>query len=144
MRDRIVKVAGVLALAGAVALATQGMAQVKKGKSRPMTTKQLMGGLVGPSTSALGKDLQGVGPADDKAWEAAATKAALLNESAHLMMDDGRCPDATWAAACKAMQDGSQQLLAKIEAKDASGARDAMTMVTGSCKSCHMVFKNKN
>ena len=91
MRDRIVKVAGVLALAGAVALATQGMAQVKKGKSRPMTTKQLMGGLVGPSTSALGKDLQGVGPADDKAWEAAATKAALLNESAHLMMDDGRC-----------------------------------------------------
>jgi cytochrome c556 len=141
MRDRIVRIVGAVALACAVALATQGVAQVKKGKSRPMTTKQLMGGLVGPATKDLGKDLQGTGPADDKAWEAAGIKAALLNESGHLMMEDGRCPDATWAAACKTMQDGSEQLLTKIEAKDASGARDAFMVVTSSCKSCHTVFK---
>ena len=141
MRDRIVKMAGVLALAGAVVLATAGMAQVKKGKTRPMTTRQLMGGLVGPQCTALGKELQGAGPADEKAWDAAALKAALLNESSHVMMEDGRCPDATWANACKTLEVSSQQLLLKIEARDAPGARDTFAMMTTSCKGCHTAHK---
>ena len=47
--------------------------QIKKGKTRPLTTKQLMGGLVKPDCAALGADLK-KDPADDKAWAALATQ----------------------------------------------------------------------
>ena len=84
-----------LALIGVLAIAGGAMAQVKKGKTRPLTTKQLMAGSVGPHYTALGKALQAEGPADDKAWADAQTAAALLNESTYTLMEDGRCPDAT-------------------------------------------------
>jgi cytochrome c556 len=140
VRYRIAALAGTGVLALAVLFAAEGVAQVKKGKSRPLTTKQMMGGHIGPTCTALGKELQ-AGPADDKAWEAAATKAALLNESGYTLMDDGRCPDAVWAEACKKLQDSSHALLAKVEAKDMSGAREAFTTLTASCKSCHTAHK---
>lgn len=115
-------------------------AQIKKGKTRPLTTKQLMGGLVGPNCGGIGEALK-TEPADDKAWEALATKAALLNESSYTLMDDGRCPDADWAAASKMLGEGSAALLAKIEAKDAAGAQEAFKAMTASCGACHKVHK---
>jgi hypothetical protein len=38
-------------------------AQIKQGKSRPLKTRHLMSGVVGPNCGALGKALQGAGPA---------------------------------------------------------------------------------
>ena len=140
MNYRFALVIGAAALTGALVLGSQSAAQIKKGKTRPLTTKRLMAGLVGPSTNGLRQDLQ-AGPADDKAWEALAAKAELLNESAHVMMQDGRCPDATWAGACKSLDEATAALLAKIEAKDASGARESLTAVGAACKSCHMAHK---
>ena len=131
----------VLALAGGLGFVSATGAQVKQGKSRPMTTKQLMAGLVKPQCTALSESLRGDGPTDDKGWDAAATQASLVNESAYLMMDDGRCPDATWAEACKMMQDGSKLALAKIAVKDAAGAREGFAMVSKSCGTCHKAHK---
>jgi len=141
MKGRLI--IGMLAVTGvlAVGLVTQGAAQVKQGKTRPLTTRQLMNGLVKPHMTALGEAMKGSGPADDKGWEAAATQAALLNESSHIMMADGRCPDAVWAGACKSLQDGSAALLGKIAAKDAAGARDALGAVAMACGSCHKEHK---
>lgn len=141
MRFKLLTAGALLAISGVLALATQGDAQVKKGKTRPLTTKRMMSGLIGPQTGVLRQGLQGAGPADDKAWESLAVSAELLNESGHLLMEDGRCPDKTWADASKALQDGAAAVLAKVEAKDAAGAREALTMVAGSCKSCHMAHK---
>jgi cytochrome c556 len=129
------------ALAGLLALACQSGAQVKQGKTRPLLTKQLMAGMVKPNCAGLGEALKGSGPADDKAWDAAATQAALLNESAHIMMADGRCPDAVWAGACKTLQDASQEALEKIKARDAAGAQGAFAAVTKSCGACHTAHK---
>ena len=126
---------------GAVVLGTQVGAQVTKGKSRPLTTKQLMNGLLKPHCTAVGDALKGDGPADDKAWEALATHAALVTESGYTMMEDGRCPDAVWAGACKTIQDSGKTLLEKIEAKDLAGSREAFGTLTGSCKSCHVAHK---
>lgn len=114
--------------------------QIKKGKTRPLTTKQLMGGLVRPNCAALGADLK-KDPADDKAWAALATKAALLNEAGHILMADGRCPDADWANACKTLRDCSAVVLEKIEAKDAEGAQEAFGAMTKSCGACHSKHK---
>lgn len=130
-----------LALVGVLCFVSQSGAQVKQGKSRPLTTKQLMAGLVKPHTTTLGDSMKGDGPADQKAWDAAATSAALLNESAHTMMEDGRCPDATWAEACKQMDEGTKVALQRIASKDAAGTREAFAMVTKSCGTCHKAHK---
>jgi hypothetical protein len=115
-------------------------AQVKKGKTRSASTKQLMAGLVKPNCAGLGEALKAA-PADDKAWEALATQAALLNESSYLLMDDGRCPDGVWAGAAKTLREGSTELLAKIEAKDYAAAQTAFQSVTKSCGECHKAHK---
>jgi cytochrome c556 len=129
------------ALAGILILTTQTSAQVKQGKTRPLTTKQLMAGLVKPQTTTLGESLKDPGPADAKGWEAAATHAALLNESGHAMMADGRCPDAAWENACKMLDEATRLVIAKVEARDVAGAREGLTMVTKSCAACHSVHK---
>lgn len=131
---------GLVAIAVVAMLVTSAGAQIKKGKSRVLTTKQMMAGLVKPNCAGIGEGLK-TAPADDKAWEDLATKAALLNEASFTMMDDGRCPDADWANAAKALREASAAVLAKIEAKDAAGAQEAFKGVTGSCAACHKVHK---
>jgi cytochrome c556 len=132
---------GFLFVLGAVGmLSVSAIAQVKKGKTRLLTTKQLMGGLVKPHATAIGDGLK-TAPADDKAWAELATKVALLNEASYTMMDDGRCPDDVWANACKALREGTATALAKIEAKDLAGAQDAMKAASASCGTCHKAHK---
>lgn len=115
-------------------------AQVKKGKTRAASTKQLMSGLVVTNCKALGAVAKSA-PADDKAWDALATNAALLNEASYLLMDDGRCPDGTWAKACKSLRTQSEAVLAKIKAKDRDGAAAEFKKLTQSCGVCHKAHK---
>lgn len=142
MKHRLAQAAALLAVAGVLFIAGQSSAQVKKGKTRPALTKQLMSGLIQPNCAALGAALKGTGPADDKGWDAAATNAALLNESGHALMADGRCPDATWAGASKTLQDCSAVVLEKVQAKDAAAAREAFGALTKSCATCHQAHKH--
>jgi len=128
-------------IVGIVSVLSAGaFAQVKKGKTRVLTTKQLMSGLIKPDCSGIGEGLK-LAPADEKAWDDLATKAALLNESSFILMDDGRCPDGDWANASKALRDGSAAVLTKIESKDYAGAQEAFKTVTGSCAACHKAHK---
>ena len=85
-------------------LSLGAFAQVTKGKTRPLTTKQLMGGLVKPNCGGIGEGLKEA-PKDDAGWAALACRAALLNEASYILMDDGRCPDKTWADAAKALRE---------------------------------------
>jgi cytochrome c556 len=137
MKKVLLVVAVLVAVAGISVVAT---AQVKKGKTRAASTKQLMSGIVQVNCAALGKGTKDA-PTDDKGWAALATNAALLNEAGYLLMDDGRCPDGDWAGAAKAMQTGSAAVLAKIEAKDLEGAAAEFKKVTESCAACHKVHK---
>ncbi len=141
MRSKLLTAGALLAVSGVLVLATQGDAQIKKGKSRPLTTKRMMSGFIGPQVGVLRSGLTGSGPADDKAWEALAVSAELLNESGHMLMEDGRCPDKVWADASKALQDGAATVLAKVAAKDAAGAREGLAVINGSCKGCHTAHK---
>lgn len=125
-----------------VALVVSSAGQVKKGKTRAAHTKQIMAGLVQTNCAAAGKALK-EGPADDKAWTSLATHAALLNEASYLVMDDGRCPDAEWAKAAKALREASAELLAKVEAKDAAGAQQSFTSLTQACSACHKAHRQQ-
>ena len=127
-------------LAVLVMLSITATAQVKKGKTRPMLTKQLMSGLNKPNCTALGDGLKTT-PADDKAWEQLATNAALLNEASYILMEDDRCPDADWANAAKTLREGSAAVLEKLDAKDAAGAQEAFKTMTQACGACHKAHK---
>lgn len=134
-------IAGVCAVA--VSLLASGLvsAQVKKGKTRAAKTAQLMKGVMKVHCGDLKKALDSK-PANDEAWDDIAVHAAVLNELSYLLMDDGRCPDATWAeAASKTLRNGSAEVLAAAEAKDYEKARTGFGNLTKSCKACHDAHK---
>ena len=116
-------------------------AQIHKGKTRLALTKQIMVGLVHPNYSAIEKLAKDI-PANEKAWDTLATNAALLNEASHLLMDDGRCPDANWEKAAQQLRKGSGAVLAKIEAKDAASVVIELKAMTQACVACHAAHKD--
>jgi hypothetical protein len=117
-------------------------AQIKKGKTRLAETKFLMRGAVGPNCSALAKLVKDE-PKDDKGWEALACHASILNELSYVLLEDGRCPDQSWADACKALRESSSKLRDAADAKKLEAAQGAFKGVTGSCSACHKVHKGK-
>ncbi len=137
MKRSILVVAALFGVALAAAVAD---AQVKKGRSRPATTKQLMAGVVQPHCAAIGAAVQQA-PADDKAWETLAANAAVLNELSYTLMEDGRCPDADWANAATQLRTASDAVLAKALAKDHAGVAAEFPKITESCGTCHKAHK---
>lgn len=139
MKQRVViTLAAVALLAG---LTFPGNAQ-KKGKTRPMTTSQLMAGLVKPEFGELKAALE-KGPSTEEEWKAVGIQAALLNESAHLMMADGRCPDEIWKNGCEILEASTLELLKNIEAKNSQAAATGAEKIVQSCKVCHAEHKYK-
>lgn len=129
-----------LAAAGWCWLGSTAEAQKTKGKTRAASTKQLMKGLVGENCGGLKKALD----ATPTNWDDVALKAALLNESGYMLMDDGRCPDGEWAKSAKALQAAAKAVLEKAEAKDLDGAKAAFKdLTTQSCAVCHAAHKGK-
>jgi len=121
-------------------LRSDSVAQVTKGKSRPLTTKQWMQAVHKVHCGTIKKGLE-AGPADDEAWAEIALHAAMMNESAAVLMADDRCPDGAWAAACKTLDAGSLAVLAAVEAKDADAGLSAFKGMMGSCGACHKAHK---
>lgn len=143
MTRKLLTVAGLVVLTvGVVILCTNVLAQVKQGKTRPAATKYLMRGIMQPNCAGLGALLKGDGPADDKAWDTAACHASCLNEMSYLLMDDGRCPDATWAAAAKTtLREGSEEAIAACNRKDLAAANTAFKKMASACAACHKAHK---
>ena len=124
---------------------SQGLAQVKKGKTRPMTTEQLMEAIVKPHMTALKKGLVESEPETDKDWKHLALSAALLNESSYILMADERCPDKIWADACtKDLREGSAAALKGIKDKDLEATMAGFKKAGASCKACHTEHKPKD
>ncbi len=94
----------------------------------------------GPHCSALGKLLK-AGPADDKEWEQAKVHAEMLNEAGHVLMADGRCPDAAWADGAKQLRETSEALLKDVADKNAAGGQANFQKLLGACKTCHSAHK---
>ncbi|MFV2068996.1 MAG: cytochrome c [Pirellulales bacterium] len=124
----------------ALAISDSATGQVKKGKTRPMTTEQLMEGLVRPNCAKLGKAFK-ADAVDEKAWKGLATKAALLNEASYILMADSRCPDAEWNGAAMKLREASAQLLKEVDAKNVEGAKSTFKQLTKSCAACHKAHR---
>jgi cytochrome c556 len=137
---RLVPAAVLMGLAISVTW-TVGEAQVKKGKSRAAETKYLMRGAIQPNCAGIGKLLKDSGPADDKAWDDVACHASVLNELSFAVMDDGRCPDKTWADAAKVLRETSSKVLDAAKAKKLDDANASFKELTSACGACHKAHK---
>jgi hypothetical protein len=116
-----------------------------KGKTRPMTTEQLMEAIVKPHMTALKKGLVESKPESAKDWKKLALSAALLNESSYIMMADGRCPDKIWADACiKDLREGTAAALNGIKEKNIEATLAGFKKAGASCKACHTEHKPKD
>ena len=95
VKKSFVFAAGIIALTGlALTLSSSQVTAQKKGKSRPLTTAQLMSGLVKPQLVAIQGHAGGEKtPEGEDGWKSLTTSIALLNESSYTMMEDDRCPD---------------------------------------------------
>ena len=142
-RLTVVIVSAVMVIGVVFIFSSDSLAQVKKGKSRPLTTKQWMAAVHKVHCGALKKALD-AGPKDDAAWEAVSMHAAMLNESSYVLMADGRCPDGTWAkAASKMLRGGSDGVVKAAAAKDLDAAKASFKTLTQSCGTCHKAHKPK-
>jgi cytochrome c556 len=137
--------AGIIALSGlAFTLSSSQVTAQKKGKSRPLTTAQLMSGLVKPQLVAIqGHVADEKTPEGEDGWKSLTTSIALLNESSYTMMEDDRCPDKIWADACQILRKATASGLKAAAKKDAAGVRESIAGIGASCKACHTEFKYK-
>lgn len=110
----------------------------KKAKKHAATVEQLMEGVVVTHYKALGKELK----ADKPNWKHIRLHAAMLNESGHNLMDDGRCISKEWAASSKILQDCSKVIIAKAKAEDLEGTVGAFKVLSSKgCAVCHKKHK---
>jgi hypothetical protein len=110
----------------------------KKKKTRVADAHWLMEGLVAPNSKALDAAIK----ADKTNFKRIAMRAAMLNESGHVLMADGRCPDAVWAGACKALKENGAKIVAKAKAEDMEGVTAAFKKLkSNGCGACHKAHK---
>lgn len=118
-------------------------AQVAKGKSRPAPTKYLMRGISQAHCKGIAELLKDSGPGDDNAWETLSCHASCINELSFALVQDGRCPDGTWAGAAKSLGEGSAAVITAADNNDLDATKSAFKTVTDSCRACHDAHRNK-
>ncbi len=109
-------------------------------EERVASVEHLMEGISKPHCGALGKLLK-AGPSSEKDWKHVKLHAALLNELSYMLLQSGRCPDATWAKAAQQLRAGSADVFKAASTQDISAARAAFKKVTSACATCHKAHR---
>jgi hypothetical protein len=111
------------------------------------SVRQIMKGLTGPAANvifnAVSVEVNAAGttekaPQTEEEWATVATNAALLVESANLLVQGNRAVDTTdWPKMSKDMATAGQQALKFAEARNKDGILTIGEAVNNSCDSCH-------
>jgi len=111
------------------------------------TVKQVMKGLTGPAANviftAVSIDVTAAGetekaPKNDEEWAEVSTNAALLIESANMLMQGSRAVDhADWLKMARQMAAAGQKALQAADAHDKDGILTVGEAVNMSCDNCH-------
>lgn len=111
------------------------------------SVKQLMDGMVAPgatfiwdsvSTTVSAAGIDEKRPRTDEDWAQVATNAAIIVESANLLVDPERTLDAQdWPAMAKAMAEAAGKLLAAANAHDAEKILEVGDELNQTCDRCH-------
>jgi hypothetical protein len=110
------------------------------------TVRQLMAGVVDPAAKviwdAVGTtvtaDVEERRPTTDAEWARVETSAAVLIESANLLLDGPRAVDnGEWLTQARAMAASGRKALDAARAKNAQGIFDVGEEIYASCSGCH-------
>ncbi len=132
MRMRLLSV-----LAGAVAAVV--LAQSYTGVATP---KQIMAGVQKPAMDSLAAMNKAGGPKDDKEWEVAQQGAAVLAETAQLLLMGERPKDQdVWVKSSQRLHTAAVGSTKAAEAKDLKTWQASIGQMGGACRSCHNVHR---
>jgi cytochrome c556 len=106
------------------------------------TSKQLMAGVQKPAMDSLAAMMKAGGPKDDKEWEAAQQYAAVLAETAQLLLMGTRPLDQdVWVKTSNRLQQAAVVSMKAAESKDVAAWKASLGNMGGACKGCHNVHK---
>lgn len=106
------------------------------------TSKQLMAGIQKPAMDSLAAMMKADGPKDDKEWEAAGQNAAVLAETAQLLLMGTRPLDQdVWVKTSTRLHEAAIASVKAAEAKDLTAWKASLANMGGACKGCHNVHK---
>ena len=127
-------------------------APVASAPARPVappvaTVKQIMSGVVAPSATSIwdsvattvsAAGIEEKMPRTDEEWAAVATSAAVLADSAGMLLVEGRNVDAEeWPKMAQAMAAAANKALKAAEAKSADGILEVGDEINQTCDNCH-------
>ena len=111
------------------------------------TVKQVMRGITMPAAATIWDsvstivDAKGVTenvPKNDAEWAVVGANAAVLAESANMLMTGDRAVDrGDWIKFATAMRDSAQTALKAADAKDPAGILAVGEVINASCDACH-------
>jgi hypothetical protein len=143
-----------LVIASARTARTAAPAEAVAVKTTPVASvKQIMAAITGPaanviyqavSTSVSVRGIEEVAPRNDDEWAAVGNSAAVLAESANLMMTDGRAIDqGDWMKFSQQLVERSRQALKAADAKSADGILEAGGPINETCDNCHAKYQRQ-
>jgi cytochrome c556 len=108
------------------------------------SSKQIMAAIQKPAMDSLVAMNKAGGPKDDKEWEVAGQNAAVLAETAQLLLMGDRPKDQdVWVKSSQRLLQAAAATAKAAAAKDLAGWQSAFNTVGGSCRSCHNVHRKK-
>ena len=126
-------------LAPLILLGTLAFAQQYTGVA---TSKQLMAGIQKPAMDGLAAMMKAGGPKDDKEWESAGQNAAVLAETAQLLLMGTRPLDQdVWVKTSNRLHQAALASMKAAEGKDLTAWKASLANMGGACKGCHNVHK---
>lgn len=117
------------------------------------TVKQVMRGITMPAAATIWNsvstivDDKGVtenAPKDDAEWAVVGANAAVLAESANMLMTGDRVVDkGDWIKFATALRDSAKTALKAADAKDTAGILEVGEVINASCDACHERYQRQ-
>jgi len=108
------------------------------------TPKQIMAAIQKPAMDSLAAMNKAGGPKDDKEWETAEQNAAVLAETAQLLLMGNRPKDQdVWVKSSDRLLQGASASTKAAAAKDLAAWQASLNNMGGACRSCHNVHRKK-
>ena len=108
------------------------------------STKQIMAGVQKPAMDSIQGMMKAGGPKDDKEWAMAQQNAALLAETAQLILMGARPKDQdVWIKTGTMLGESAASATKAAEAKDLDAFKASLGGMAKSCRGCHTVHRKK-
>ena len=96
------------------------------------------------STSVSARGIEEIVPQNDAEWAVVGNNAAVLAESANMLMTDGRAIDqGDWMKFSQQLAETARAALKAADAKSADGILEAGGPINETCDNCHAKYRRQ-